>query len=73
MKTENPPKAWLALRPGEMMHSKMPYHRLLGIVAALAAKGVFADLCPSPTGYFVKCQARAAPYPDYPAEEGHNA
>lgn len=62
MKTENPPKAWLALRPGEMMHSRLPYHRLLLMMGALAAKGVFAELLPSPTGYFVKCQARTAPY-----------
>lgn len=52
------PAAWLLLRPGEMMASKLPLHRLESIGAALAESGVIVRFDPMPTGYFVVCERR---------------
>lgn len=52
------PAAWAHLRPGEMMASKLPLHRLEAIGAALNALGVCVRFEPMPTGYFVVCESR---------------
>lgn len=44
------------LRPGEMIHSKLPYHRLQKVVDVLATDGFKFRLDPSPTGYFIFCE-----------------
>jgi len=53
------PTAWLHLRPGESMHSKLPLHRLESLRDRLGVLGVSVVFSPSPTGYYVECVARA--------------
>jgi hypothetical protein len=60
MTTPRIPDSWMHLRPGEMMHSKQPHHKLVAISKVMKALGVTVRLDPSPTGYFVVCVKRKA-------------
>lgn len=50
------PPTWLNLRPGDMLHSRMPLHRLEAIAKHLAP-GFRFEFIPSPSGYFIRCEA----------------
>jgi hypothetical protein len=53
------PSPWLLLRPGEMMHSKLPLHRLELLAVQMGERGISVALKPSPQGYFVECLSRS--------------
>ena len=49
------PAAWLYLRPGDQIATRLPLHRIERHVSELEALGIKVETSPSPNGYWLKC------------------
>jgi hypothetical protein len=59
MKKPKVPAEWELLRPGDTIHSRMPFHKMEAIAAQLPDRRFI--FVPSSTGYYIRREAAQIP------------